>query len=55
MNTDTKSKISKMIYHLGTENRAAANKELRQIIEDKVKIQFDKQYQKVKDTFSKEK
>lgn len=55
MQTETQAKISKMLYHLSTENRAAADAELRAIVKSKVQNAFDKQYQKVKDSFSQEK
>lgn len=54
MEPEIKSKIAKMLYNLGTENRAAADKELRNIIKTKVKHSLSREYEKVKATFSKE-
>ena len=55
MHAETKAQISKMLYHLSTENRAAADKTLKEIVKSKVDHAFNTQYQKVKSTFSKEK
>ena len=54
MSSDTRSKISQMLYHLGNGNRASADRELAQIVKIKMKNVFEKEYQKVKDQFSKE-
>jgi hypothetical protein len=53
MKPEVKSKISKMLYHLGTENRAKADNELREIIKMKVNNSLSKEFQKVKASFSK--
>ena len=54
MEPEIKSKIAKMLYNLGTENRAQADKELRDIIKSKVKNTLSKEFEKVKRSFSKE-
>jgi hypothetical protein len=54
MKPEIKAKIAKMLYNLGTENRAAADKELSDIIKSKVKNAISKEYEKVKASFSKE-
>lgn len=55
MSSDTKVKISQMLYHLSTENRAAADRELRDIIKIKTKQVFDREYAKVQNSSRKEK
>ena len=52
---ETKVQISKMLYHLSTENRASADKQLKEIVNSKVQNIFNKEYDKVKSSFSKEK
>ena len=54
MEPQIKSKVAKMLYNLGIENRAAADRELRDIVKSKVKNALYKEYQKVKASFSKE-
>jgi len=54
MEPQIKSKIAQMLYNLGTENRAAADKELRDIVKSKVKNTLSREYEKVKASFSKE-
>ena len=54
MSSDTRSKISQVIYHLGNGNRASADRELGQIIKIKMKNVFEREYDKVKNQFSKE-
>ena len=54
MKPEIKSKVAKMLYHLGTENRAKADSELREIIKMKVNNSLSKEFQKVKASFSKE-
>lgn len=54
MSNTATAKISKMLYQLGTENRASANKTLNEIIDLKVRKTFATEYEKVKSNFSKE-
>lgn len=54
MEPEIKAKIAKMLYNLSTENRAQADKELRHIIQTKVKNSLSREYEKVKASFSKE-
>lgn len=54
MTPETKSKIAKMLYHLGTDNRAKADTELRDIIKNKVDNALSREFEKVKASFSKE-
>lgn len=54
MTPETKSKVAKLLYHLGTENRAKADTELREIIKTKVDNALSREFQKVKASFSKE-
>lgn len=55
MSSNTRVRISQMLYHLSNENRAAADRELGEIIKIKTKQVFDRELQKVKNTLSKEK
>lgn len=55
MSSDTKEKIQKMLYHLSTENLAAADKQLKSIIKIKTDRLFNQQYEKVKNSFKEEK
>lgn len=52
--SQAKTKISQMLYDLANDNRAAADKKLGEIIKLKTESVFEREYQKVKDTFSKE-
>jgi hypothetical protein len=54
MQPQLRSKISKFLYSLSTENRAQANKELGEIVKTKVDNMLSREFQKVKDSFSKE-
>jgi hypothetical protein len=54
MQPETKSKVAKFLYNLGTDNRAQADKELREIIKMKVDNELSREFQKVKASFSKE-
>ena len=54
MNGETQSKIQKMLYHLSNENHASAGQELKEVIAMKVKTTFRQEYEKVKQSFSKE-
>lgn len=54
MSSVTKQKIQSMLFHLSTENRAMADKELKSIIKLKTDELFNKQYEKVKNTFKQE-
>jgi len=54
MAQDVKAKVGKMIFHINTENRAAANRELKDILNIKVQNLFDEKYKKVVSSFSKE-
>jgi len=54
MNPEIKSKVAKMLYNLGTDNRAKADSELREIIKMKVDNALSREFQKVKASFSKE-
>jgi hypothetical protein len=54
MQPEIKSKVAKFLYHLGTENRAQADKELREIIKTKVDNSLSREFEKVKASFSKE-
>jgi hypothetical protein len=55
MNSETRTRIARMVYHLGNENRASADKELKEIVKFKIKSAFETEYEKVKTAFSKEK
>lgn len=55
MHAETKVQISKLLYQLSTEDRAAADRTLKEIVKNKVDRVFNMEYQKVKNTFSKEK
>jgi hypothetical protein len=55
MQSETKQNVAKLLYHLGTDNRAKADAELRKILQTKIKNSLYKEYEKVKSTFSKEK
>lgn len=54
MQEQIKSHIANMIYHLNTENRSQADKNLKQLIDYKVKNLYSREFQKVKNSFSKE-
>lgn len=54
MSTEIKTKVTKMIYNISTENRAAANRDLKEILDLKVKKSLSREYEKVKASFSKE-
>jgi len=54
MSDKIRSHIANMIYHLNTENRAQADNHLKQIIDYKVKNLYSAEFQKVKQSFSKE-
>jgi hypothetical protein len=55
MSSNTKQKIQQMLYHLSTENLAMADKELKSIIKLKTDKLYNREYEKVKTTFNKEK
>lgn len=54
MQSDIKARIGKMIYHLSTENRAAANAELQEIMKQKVNAIYNAEYAKVRAAVSQE-
>jgi len=53
MQPEIKTKVAQMLYHLGTENRAKADSELREIIKMKIDNSLSKEFEKVKASFSK--
>jgi len=55
MSSVTKQKIQSMLFHLSTENRAMADKELKSIIKLKTDKLFNQEFEKVKNTFKQEK
>lgn len=55
MSSDTKQKIQQMLFHLSTENRAMADKELKSIIKLKTDELYKREYDKVKNSFKQEK
>lgn len=53
--SEIKNKISNLLYNISTENRAAADRELANIMKLKIKSLLDSEYEKVKSSFSQEK
>jgi hypothetical protein len=55
MTNEAQAKIQKMVYNLTTENRAAAGRELKDIIDIKVKNAFKREYAQVLQSFKENK
>lgn len=54
MTDDIKKNIVSMIYHLNNENHAEADKHLKKALSLKVKKLYSNEFNKVKQSFSKE-
>jgi hypothetical protein len=54
MTNEAHAKIQKMLYNLSTNDRASASKELRQVLEMKVKDAYNREYTQVSNSLSKE-
>lgn len=52
---DNQSKIKTFLYNLNTENYAAADKELAQVIKNKLNARFQEAYARAEQNFAKHK
>lgn len=55
MTSEAQAKIQKMIYNLTNENRSAAGRDLKDIIDIKVKDAFKREYTQVMQSFKENK
>lgn len=55
MTSEAQAKIQKMIYNLTNENRSAAGRDLKEIIDIKVKDAFKREYTQVMQSFKENK
>jgi len=55
MTNEAQAKIQKLIYNVTTENRAAAGRELKDILDTKIREAFRREYEQITQSFKENK